>query len=162
MTKPTRTQVAARAPRHNELARIHILKSQIEKIDPQFDRDAYEAVLFALTGKKSAADITKPQREQVARHLESLKAALQGRQRSATPLLGKAQAMWSALGKARAVSEASDSALGSFVKRQYQVDHIRFCSQSQLANLVDTLKAWARREGVFNEQTGRIESRKAA
>ena len=161
MTKPPRTQVALRMPRNNELARIHILKSEIEKIDPQFDRDAYEDVLFALTGKKSAADITKQQRAQIANHLEALKAALQGQKRAAIPLLAKAQAMWTALAKCGVVADSSDRAMSGFVHRQYSVDHARFLSQSQLGGLIEGFKSWARREGVFNESSGRIEGRKA-
>lgn len=139
----------------DHIAAIHVLKSQLRLSD-----DDYRALLVNLTGKTSSKDCTLAQRDQVRKHMEHLAERMgvarprrddrradqqRGYAQRARPLERKVWALWYALGRAGKLDSPTPAALQAWVRRQWCVDHVRFCSDEQLHSLIESLKLWGGR-----------------
>ena len=135
----------------DHIAAIHVLKSQLRLSD-----DDYRALLANLTGKTSSKDCTLAQRNQVRKHMEHLAERMgvarprradqqRGYAQRARPLERKVWALWYALGRAGKLDSPTPAALQAWVRRQWGVDHVRFCSDEQLHSLIESLKLWGGR-----------------
>ncbi|WP_336288634.1 regulatory protein GemA [Bartonella sp. CB60] len=111
------------------------------------DDATYRAMLFRLTGKRSAKDLSPSDYRLV---VDEMKA--KGFQPHVKLLEGKyakkLQALWIAGWNLGIVRDRSDKALIAFVKRQTGIDHIRFLRDSaDAAKAIEALKSWLSRDG---------------
>jgi hypothetical protein len=135
------------------LALIHVAKKQLG-----LDEDTYRAALIAITGKASAGDMTEAERNKVVSELRKrgFKKASNGpRKRLEGKYAAKLQALWIAGYNLGIVENRSDEALVAFVKRQAQVDHVRFLHDpADAAKAIEGLKAWLSRAGGVDWNLG--------
>lgn len=147
----------ARPARH--LAAIHVLKGKLG-----LGEDDYRALLANLTGRTSAKALSEDERAQVRDHMQALAvklgvdtprqagtargAAWRAEYNRARPLERKVWALWHQLGRDGVVRDTSAPALRAFVKRQTDMDDLRFCSDWQLHGVVEALKRWQERESA--------------
>ncbi|WP_019221537.1 phage protein GemA/Gp16 family protein [Bartonella senegalensis] len=111
------------------------------------DDETYRAMLYRLTGKYSAKDLSVLEKRLVMDEMRAW-----GFQAKAKLLEGtyakKLQALWIAGWNLGIIRDRSDKALLAFVKRQTGIDHIRFLRDSDDAcRAIEALKSWLQREG---------------
>lgn len=132
----------------NVSAAIHIAKKQLG-----LDDDTYRDLLARVTGKRSAGDMSDAERravlDEMRRHgfktnSNGARKPLEGR------FAGKLQALWIAGWNLGVVDDRDDAALLMFVKRQTNIDHVRFLRHPEDADkAIEALKGWlARAAGV--------------
>jgi len=111
------------ALRKKEIAVIHVLKAQA-----RMDDDQYSAMLHAVTGKTSAADLDDGQRRKVLDHFARLGVKSTARMRrervggDRRPMLAKIDALLTASGRDRRY-------LAGMIKRVTGADALEFCDQ---------------------------------
>jgi len=130
------------------LAAIHVARKQLG-LDDDAARDLYAVV----TGKRSLREMSVGEQESVVQELRrrGFKQASPGsRKQLEGKYAPKLQALWIAAWNLGIVENRSDEALVAFVKRQAQVDHVRFLHDpADAAKAIEGLKAWmARAAGV--------------
>lgn len=136
-------------PSQKNLAKIHIAKKDLGLTD-----DAYRDTLRRITGKESSAALTDMQATRVLRYFESRgwtakkQGSLPGMSIPSDAQSKKIQALWITLHKAGKVKNGTDAALLAFVKRMTKVDRLEWCSPDQKYRVIESLKDWAKREGV--------------
>lgn len=144
---------APNAPRNGALARIHILKK-----DCNLTEDQYRDLIYTLTNgqKRSAADCDDTERKRLVAHLALLarrlapKAARPSRA-ARSPLNGpqkKVFALWKVLEAAGVVRSGEVRSLRAFIERQTGLSALEFCDNGACSSLIESLKAWAKRENV--------------
>ncbi|WP_455476144.1 regulatory protein GemA [Bartonella sp. B17] len=111
------------------------------------DDATYRAMLFRLTGKQSAKDLSPSDYRLVVNEMKA-----HGFQPKVRLLEGryakKLQALWIAGWNLGIIRDRSDKALIAFVKRQTGIDHIRFLQNADDAmRAIEALKSWLSREG---------------
>lgn len=141
------------------LSAIHVLKARL-----RLDEDEYRDVLQQLTGKRSAAAMSLPERARVRDHLQR-QAQRQGgavaatgwrlsgadfakAKAAASPRERKLWALWHALHRAGLVQHTDRAALDAWVARTVQVSSSRFASDAQLDTCIEAAKQWLQRAGV--------------
>ena len=151
----------------NHIAAIHVIKGQLK-----LTVDDYRALLQQLTGKDSSKGMTDTELQKVRSHLSGLAHKMGvgkpqtvsthqqhkpgevtrtgygrfGTFKVASPKERKVWAMWHDLGSKGKLDNPSNQALQAWVKRQTGVDQMRFCSDKQMNELIESLKLWAGRE----------------
>ncbi|GAA5112046.1 regulatory protein GemA [Bartonella jaculi] len=111
------------------------------------DDETYRAMLYRLTGKYSAKDLSVLEKRLVVDEMracgfEPKRQVLEGKYAK------KLQALWIAGWNLGIIRERSDKALLAFVKRQTGIDHVRFLRDSDDAcRAIEALKSWLQREG---------------
>jgi phage gp16-like protein len=150
----------------NHIAAIHVLKAKL-----QMTQEDYRALLITLTGEDSCKGMSDKDLQAVRSHLHKLAERSGVPQRPlpthqqhkpgettrtgygkfgtfkvASPKERKVWAMWHALGRDGKLDNPSGSALQAWVKRQTDMDNMRFCSDVQMNGLIESLKLWAGRE----------------
>lgn len=111
------------------------------------DDDTYRDLVEAATGKRSSKDLTDPQLRLVLGRLNQGRPAPRPT-RADTPHARKARALWLSLHHLGLVDDPAETALRAWVKRQHQVDDLRFVRAAEAAPVIEGLKAWAERAGV--------------
>nr|WP_275064782.1 regulatory protein GemA [Bartonella sp. ML70XJBT.G] len=111
------------------------------------DDETYRAMLYRLTGKYSAKDLSVLEKRLVVDEMRAC-----GFEPNVKCLEGKyakkLQALWIAGWNLGIIRDRSDKALLAFVKRQTGIDHIRFLRDSDDAcRAIEALKSWLQREG---------------
>lgn len=129
------------------LAKVHIATKALGMAE-----DDYRALLFRLTGKRSAGACQNQELQAMVSELErrgfNSKSAFSGRTRIAGhPVARKARAMWICLYELGVIRDRSERALETFGKRQLGVDRLHWADQSQGYRLIEALKALAARHG---------------
>ena len=121
--------------RSRELALIHIGQQQLG-----MDDATYRDMLFALTGKRSAAEIGDRGRAQVLEHMMASGARLKWNRRAAVaqgdakdPLIRKVRALLLSLGN------YGDQYADGIARRMYKVDRFEWCNPQQLRGIVAAL-----------------------
>jgi phage gp16-like protein len=153
----------------NHIAAIHVIKGQL-----RLTVDDYRALLQQLTGKDSSKDMTDTELLKVRAHLSGLAEKMGvakarplpahqqhkpgettrtgygrfGTFKVASPKERKVWAMWHDLDSKGKLDNPSGNALNAWVKRQTGVDQMRFCSDAQMNELIESLKMWAGREST--------------
>lgn len=121
------------SPRRAELARIHILKDEMN-----LDRETYEAVLWAVARVNSAADLDEHGRRQVIEHMQ---AKLDAYRKAGSPvnpakekekLLSKIGAQAYALGK-------NWRYVGGMAWKMFRVREVQWCTPDQLHRIASAL-----------------------
>ena len=131
--------------RRRELARIHILKGEL-----RLTREQYEAVLWTIGRRESAAELDSFQRQAVIRHLK------QRLQRETNPELGKdpdrprnieSSAQLGKIEMQLAAGGYPWSYARAMARRMYSKERIEFCSTEELAGIITALAVNAKRRG---------------
>ena len=141
MTTSRRPKQEGTARRRNDLAAIHVLKTQAGMTE-----DEYREMLHAIAGKRSAAELDDVERRRVFDYFIRLgvKSTARGkRDRVGSDrhrLLAKIDAQLAAAGRDREY-------LAGMVKRIAKVDALEFCDQHALSKLVAALAIDAKRHG---------------
>lgn len=126
------------APRHRDLARIHILKK-----DLGLDDDQYRVVLWTVARVESSKDLDSHGRREVIRHLESHLAARQQRyperphnvDTAKRRELTKIEALLADAGKPWSYAE------GIMRRITFSRKHrLEFCSETELASIIAALE----------------------
>lgn len=133
------------------LAKIHIAKKQLA-----MDDDTYRAMLRSVGGAASSRDLTTAGASRVLRHLEQCgfkpvrkpgAAALPQRALAQDAQSTKIRALWLELHSLGVVRNASEAALGAYVKRQTGVEALQWLSSAQASLIIEALKKWKTRAG---------------
>lgn len=135
------------------LAAIHVARKQLG-LDDDAARDLYAVV----TGKRSLREMTAGEQERIVQELRrrGFKPAEKGvRKGLEGKYVPKLQALWIAAWNLGIVDNRSDEALMAFVKRQAQVDHVRFLHDpADAAKAIEGLKAWMTRAAGVDWSVG--------
>lgn len=136
------------AHRRNDLAAIHIAKSQL-----RWDDDHYRDVLQTVCSVRSSADLDVTGRKRWLAHLQACLAAegKPGRAKAPRkPLTAQQKLIWSLwfqLAEKKLVRERTGAALASFIKRQTDVDRLEWLTPQQEDLVIVSMKAWLKRGG---------------
>lgn len=137
--------------RQNDLAKIHMAKT-----DLGLDDDTYRDMLFTVARVRSAADLDFSGRRRVLDHLKS-RGWRPGRgkkpRKHADPLGAKILALWLELRDRGLISDASEAALGGWLKRQTGVQAIRWLDNRQAHLVIEALKRWIERNEATTDGT---------
>lgn len=131
--------------RKAELAAIHTGKRALGLDDTE-----YRALLEELTGKRSAADLTRAERAHVLDRMRGLGfrppagAAADGGLRRPTQI-DKARALWRELEATGALKDPSPAALRAFCERQTGKSRLEWCTPHELNLVIEGLKSWLAR-----------------
>lgn len=148
----------------SSLAAIHVAKKQLG-----LDDDTYRAKLNLITGKASTKDMSEAERQKVLTVFrnEGFQAAPAQRRAGGSaklsgPYAKKLQALWIAGWNLGVFRSREDAPLVAFVKRQTELDAVRFLRYADDAHkAIEALKAWIAREGgVIWSNTGLPENLK--
>ncbi len=147
MTAPARKPIDGR--RRQLYGKIHIARKALA-----LDDDTYRDILRARYGKESSTRLSPAQLVDLVEHFKSLgfKPARKAPARAGTRKLAdhevakKIRALWVSLYHLGLLQEPSESALGSFVKRQTGVDDLHWLRPAQARSVIEALKGWATRE----------------
>lgn len=133
--------------RRNELAQIHIAKK-----DLCLDDDTYRAMLWTVARVHSSGDLDFHGRKRVLQHLKArgwknkpASKAKTTRQLASDQQSKMIRALWLELHAAGAVSDPSEAALASYVKRITSVDALQWLTSAQASRVIETLKKWQNR-----------------
>jgi phage gp16-like protein len=140
------------ANRNGDLARIHIAKKALNQTE-----DEYRDLLQALTGKRSAGELSFEERSRVAAHMDKLaRAAKPGAVKRSRPVLEGGQkkvfAMWKALEANGTLRKRGESSLRAFVRRMTERDDLSWCTNKDCTTLINALHAWGQRTGADVER----------
>jgi phage gp16-like protein len=127
--------------RNKELARIHIMRSQIGMTE-----DSYRAMLQTVGRVKSAADLDVYGRSQVIAHLRALLPKQPNARHSQShPQDKKIKALWHALAAAGVVHNDTGSALRAYICRQTGCERLEWLTSRQASQVIESLKKWKTR-----------------
>lgn len=137
-------------PRRQLLAKIHMGKAALK-----MDDDVYRAMLMRVAGAVSAADLRLAELPLVVEELKRLgwkdkpKAPKRAgsRPQAADPQSAVIRALWLALYHLGELTDPSEAALATFVRRQTKVDALQFLTPMQARKVIEALKGWCGRVG---------------
>lgn len=136
----------------------------VAKRDMGMDEDSYRGLLERETGKRSAADMSVSQLDQVLKAMKAngfkvrkpVSASTNAKVRE-FPRKPKAEvregqkamitALWIDLWQLGAVRDRTDKALDAFIKRQTGIEHLRWLGPHEAHRVIEALKDWCAREG---------------
>lgn len=125
--------------RKRELAQIHIGKAAL-----QMDDDAYRAMLWAVARVRSSKDLDWTGRKRVLDHL--VKCGWKNTpKRSPDPVIRKVRSLWLTLKDLGVLTDPSEKALRSFVKRTAGVERMEWLNGRQAETVIEALKGWVAR-----------------
>lgn len=148
---------AAQKERKRQIALIHMAIPSVG-----WTRQRYVQHLMEHYGMDSCTGLSNAQRDELLAHFKTLgfkvkSSSLPNSTRKVIvgkPLISKLRAMWYALADAHAVKRpgtagACDLQVEAWAKQELPaLDALRFASDAQLSELVERMKAWARRVGA--------------
>ena len=158
---------AVHDPRRAMLAKVHLGAKQLGLSD-----DARRDLMFRVTGRRSAADMTMNQLDHVLSEYRRLGWKPEQRQAAQSrpagrrappadhPVARKARALWLGLHRLEAIQNPSEQALEAFAKRQVGCDAMRFMDQAQGFKLIEALKRMAGRAG-WDQDVGQLKGEAA-
>jgi len=146
----------------------------VAKRDLALDDDTYRAMLMAVTGEASSADLSVPQLQRVLDHMK--KSGFKVRHKSpkdrprdsAHPPGGlsrriaqdaqskKIRALWLSLYDMGAVRDCSEAALGAYVKRITRCDALQWLDSDRASLVIETLKKWQARVALRDARANPI------
>jgi phage gp16-like protein len=122
--------------RNNLLARIHILKKQIQMSDKN-----YRFLLSEYFQVETASDLAVGEMRRVISTLEAY-GNVQGKISKQDSLIFQ---LWQELFEQGKTGSGSRDSLNRWIKRQTQVERLEWLTTRQKAKLIEALKAWKRR-----------------
>jgi phage gp16-like protein len=131
------------------LAKIHIAKKQLG-----LDDDLYRDAMFMVVGKRSAKEMTEPERVRVLKHFESCgfkpasnagsKARFNG---PAAAMAKKINALWLSGWNLGVIDTPSTSAMEKFISRQTGIAKVQWLADhAEARKVIEALKSWLARE----------------
>lgn len=152
---------AARQFKSENSRRAMLAKIHLAKKDLRLDDDTYRDILERITGRRSSAECTAGELDDLVRHfkLQGFKpkvvaggkaeaVAPRARPRQADhPSAKKARALWLSLAELGVVRERSEAALEAMARRQLGVEKLQWADQGQVFKLIEALKKMAERAG---------------
>jgi len=139
------------ASRRAILAKIHIAKKDLGLTD-----DSYRDLMRVVTGKESARDLDEGEAGRLMDRFYELgfrEAPARKVKVAASPLVGKARALWSSLYWLGVVGKHDDTrgpdwrALDAFAERQTGKEALAFCTPAETVKVIEGLRAMCAREG---------------
>lgn len=137
----------AQQPRDRAIKLIHVARRELG-----MDEDTYRTMLELVAGVKSAADLDGAGCQKVIDHMKTKgfkvkskgtgKAAPGVNAADADPQYRKIQALWGELERRGVVRVNTEAAIQVYIKRISGCDGYRFCSSTQVAVIIETLKKW--------------------
>lgn len=129
------------APRKNRIAQVHVLKKELGLSD-----EVYRGVLYHLTNKCSAADLTMEELNRVVSHLKTKRVKKPKHAHMLDPTEKKVWSLWQELADQGKVRDRSMQGLMGYIKTHIKrVDHIAWLDDQHLHTLIEQLKAWLER-----------------
>lgn len=131
--------------RSQELKAIHVGRKKLG-----WDEETYRAALVQLTGKRSSAELTGPERARVLDRMRDLgfqHTKPQPPRRPRATQDDKIRALWEELDAMGALRDGSERALQAFVQRQTGKSRIEWCTPQEKNKVIEGLKSWADRVG---------------
>lgn len=125
--------------RKRELAQIHIARADLHLAE-----DEYRALLIAVTGKASSAELDSIGRHRLLAHFKQCGWAPKHKPFTQAE---KIEWFWSQLTKAGALNDPTPSGLLAFIAstRKLTVSNVRFLPTKDASAVIEALKAWLRR-----------------
>jgi phage gp16-like protein len=120
----------------SSLAKIQIGKKQLGLAD-----EDYRDLLERVTGQRSSASLSEPQRVAVIAAMQELGFVTARKTRGLKPHQEKCAALWGALSRAGKIEDGSLAALSAFVRRQAGVQRIEWLTAGQAPKVIEALKA---------------------
>jgi phage gp16-like protein len=130
---------------------IHVAKTQLD-----MDDETYRTMLRRLTGRDSCSALGMSQLEAVVDHLRGLgfeettarRAKVKANPKPADdPQSRKIRSLWLTLRDMGAITDSSEAALASFVKRQTRVERLEWLNTYQAERVIEGIKMWIKRLG---------------
>jgi phage gp16-like protein len=123
------------------IKRLHVMQRELG-----LDEDLYRDKLEALTGKRSAAQLTENELERAVQGFRRIGTATPPKI-PATPQGRMLQALWISLWNLGLTTDNSDTALLAFVKRQAKVEAVQWLKdQRAVEQVAEAMKGWMVRE----------------
>jgi len=158
---------------HNPHTRQSLIRLiHVAKRDLALDDETYRAMLIAVTGKDSSTGLSVPQLERVLAHMKKSGFTVRHKARADRPSdsrhaagtlsrsivqdaqSSKIRALWLSLHEMGAVRDASEAALGAYVKRITGIDALAWLDADRASHVIETLKKWqARVQSTHKAQT---------
>jgi len=148
-------------PARNPSSRQGLIRLvHVAKRDLALDDETYRAMLVAVTGEASSADLSVPQLQRVLDHMKRSGFTVRhkspkDRPRDSAHPPGelsrriaqdaqskKIRALWLSLHDMGAVRDCSEAALGAYVKRITHCDALQWLDADQASRVIETLKKW--------------------
>jgi len=134
---------------------IHVAKRELG-----LDDETYRALLHGSVRKESTSAMTVPELERVIDRMKRAgfkvrtkrPTSRQSRPLAQYPEAKKIRALWLFLYELGAVSDPSEAALASYVKRITKVDALQWLNGYQTEVVIETLKKWALRPRYLPDQ----------
>lgn len=136
---------APAAPRHPETQRKLMIAVRAACRRKGIDDDDRRAIQLEITGQESMATMSTAQLGKLLDHLNRDWTRPAGDR----PHLGKIRALWWSLYWLGAIHRPDDEALSSFISRQTGIERLRFLDHRKAPAVIEALKSWLEREGVF-------------
>lgn len=131
--------------RQQDIRLIHVAAREL-----RLSRDDYEAVLLAVCGVRSSADLDGANRAKLLAHFKKLgftvKPKTPSRALAPDAQSQKIRALWLSLADAGVVRNRSEAALAAYVKRQTGVDALQWLRPAQASAVIESLKKWLSRK----------------
>lgn len=146
------------ANRNALIAKVHVAKNDLALRD-----DTYRQVLKRMTGKRSAADCSNQQLDQVIEEFKRLGWKPNYRRRRAGPRpmaegpqAGKARALWLALYHLGEIEDPSEATLAGFARRVTKQEALQWLDADQLNKVIEGLKDRCTRAGFVAPTPDRL------
>lgn len=127
--------------RNNMIKLIHVGKKTL-----CLENDTYRAMLIGETGKDSTKKMSDYELDKVLARLRKsgFKRSIKANTRPLADdtMSQKIRALWLLLVELKAVNNASEAALGAYVKRQTGVDALQWLDKNQSTKVIESLKKW--------------------
>ena len=133
-------------PTKADYAKINIACKELGLDKYQLISDRY--------GKESSKALTRFELSDLYSHFRALGWKVKRTKKStASPRYANGQmrkvvALWITLGNAGVIRNKSDKALQAYVKKMTRKDNLRWCDGTDCDRLIESLKSWAKREGI--------------
>ena len=130
------------------ITKIHVAKAQLK-----MDEDSYRNLLQRVTGTNSCTSMSVQQLESVMDEMKAkgfkTRKAPSGRRlspKSKGTEIDKVRAIWITMFQQGFVRDGSESALDAYVSRMVNISHVGWLKDESLAQVLESLKNWHRRE----------------
>lgn len=130
--------------RQKYLQLIHIAANQLK-----LDEETYRQLLKNLTGQSSAKSLSTINLNRVLNALKRKGFGIKNQQARVStayyPQLEKIRALWHQMASEGIVRDASEQAMGRFIKRETGIDSPQWLNSQQASQVIERLKKWQQR-----------------
>ncbi|PAV01635.1 transcriptional regulator [Arsenophonus sp. ENCA] len=130
--------------RQKYLQLIHIAANQLK-----LDEETYRQLLKNLTGQSSAKSLSTIDLNRVLNALKRKGFRIKNQQATVStayyPQLEKIRTLWHQMASKGIVRDASEQAMGRFIKRETGIDSPQWLNSQQASQVIECLKKWQQR-----------------